>query len=78
MATLPGLEVLSHDENILFLPPAILKPRRLWTGKQVISTLLHNLRYSTYKDTKKSKGEPLPGISQERKTKILPLPSESL
>ncbi|GMI37247.1 hypothetical protein TrRE_jg13388, partial [Triparma retinervis] len=69
MATLPGLEVLSHDENILFLPPAILKPRRLWTGKQVISTLLHNLRYSTYKDTKKSKGEPLPGISQERKTK---------
>jgi DNA-directed RNA polymerase I subunit RPA1 len=26
-----------------FLPPAILKPTRLWTGKQVISTLLLNL-----------------------------------
>ena len=68
MATLPGLEVLSHDENILFLPPAVIKPRKLWTGKQIISTLLHNLRYSTYKDTKKFSG-PLPGISQERKTK---------
>jgi len=68
MATLPGLEVLSHDENIIFLPPAVLKPRKLWTGKQVVSTLLQNLRHSSYKDVKKSKG-PLPGISMARKTK---------
>jgi DNA-directed RNA polymerase I subunit RPA1 len=25
------------------LPPAILKPRPLWTGKQVISTIIHNI-----------------------------------
>jgi len=29
--------------NIKLLPPAVLKPRQLWTGKQVISTLLINL-----------------------------------
>jgi DNA-directed RNA polymerase I subunit RPA1 len=29
--------------NIKLLPPAILKPKRLWTGKQVVSTLLINL-----------------------------------
>jgi DNA-directed RNA polymerase I subunit RPA1 len=25
------------------LPPAIIKPKALWTGKQVISTLLKNI-----------------------------------
>jgi DNA-directed RNA polymerase I subunit RPA1 len=29
--------------NIKLLPPAIIKPRLLWTGKQVVSTLLINL-----------------------------------
>ncbi|CAL8084171.1 unnamed protein product [Calicophoron daubneyi] len=29
--------------NLITLPPAIMWPRRLWTGKQVISTLLMNL-----------------------------------
>jgi DNA-directed RNA polymerase I subunit RPA1 len=29
--------------EIKLLPPAILKPKRLWTGKQVVSTLLLNL-----------------------------------
>lgn len=28
---------------ILTVPPAILKPRKLWTGKQIITTLLKNL-----------------------------------
>eukprot|EP00158_Paraphelidium_tribonemae_P008573 Partr_v1_DN28614_c1_g2_i3_m50565 putative dna-directed RNA polymerase len=31
------------NKRIVLLPPAILKPRPLWTGKQVISTLLVNL-----------------------------------
>ncbi|KAI9597691.1 hypothetical protein BDF19DRAFT_434176 [Syncephalis fuscata] len=31
--------------RILLLPPAIIKPVPLWTGKQVISTLLKNLTY---------------------------------
>jgi DNA-directed RNA polymerase I subunit RPA1 len=29
--------------KITTLPPAILKPKPLWTGKQVISTLLKNI-----------------------------------
>ncbi|KAJ3375015.1 hypothetical protein GGF31_005737 [Allomyces arbusculus] len=30
---------------IRMLPPAVMKPRKLWTGKQVISILLHNMCY---------------------------------
>ncbi|RMZ77869.1 hypothetical protein DV738_g4098, partial [Chaetothyriales sp. CBS 135597] len=30
-------------ERILTLPPAIVKPQQLWTGKQVISTILKNI-----------------------------------
>uniref|UniRef100_A0A5K3EH83 DNA-directed RNA polymerase subunit n=2 Tax=Mesocestoides corti TaxID=53468 RepID=A0A5K3EH83_MESCO len=29
--------------DVILLPPAILKPSRLWTGKQVVSTLLMNV-----------------------------------
>ena len=32
----------SHP-RILLLPPAIMKPLERWTGKQVISSILHNL-----------------------------------
>ena len=32
----------SHP-RIALLPPAIMKPAELWTGKQVISSILHNL-----------------------------------
>ena len=31
------------NERIITIPPAIIKPRPLWTGKQVISTVLQNL-----------------------------------
>jgi DNA-directed RNA polymerase I subunit RPA1 len=35
---------LSHMKgNLKFLPPTILKPYRLWSGKQVLSTLIVNL-----------------------------------
>lgn len=68
MATLPGLEVISHDGDIIFLEPTILKPKEMWTGKDVVSTLLQNLRRSDYKDPNPS-GEVLPGISMERKAK---------
>ncbi|KAJ2723213.1 hypothetical protein GGI07_002782 [Coemansia sp. Benny D115] len=33
------------DGKVQLLPPAIFKPKPLWTGKQVISTLLLNLTY---------------------------------
>lgn len=35
-------------DRIEMVQPAILKPRRLWTGKQIISTLLKNLTPSGY------------------------------
>jgi DNA-directed RNA polymerase I subunit RPA1 len=43
-----GLRELLEDgklQKILTLPPALLKPNRMWTGKQVVSTILKNLVY---------------------------------
>ena len=33
----------SAGERITLPPPAVLRPCRLWTGKQVITALLHHL-----------------------------------
>ena len=38
LVSLPQLELIRSDARIELLPPAILKPKPLWTGKQVIST----------------------------------------
>mmetsp|Transcript_13888 Transcript_13888/g.20498 ORF Transcript_13888/g.20498 Transcript_13888/m.20498 type:complete len:1731 (+) Transcript_13888:197-5389(+) len=63
-------EVIPLDRmDIKLLPPAILKPRPLWTGKQVISTLLYHLRVLVSDDSKKTISM-LPGISVERKAKL--------
>lgn len=32
-----------HTERIKTLPPAIVKPKQLWSGKQIISSLIHNI-----------------------------------
>ncbi|KAJ9054084.1 hypothetical protein DSO57_1018210 [Entomophthora muscae] len=32
-----------ENQRILTLPPALLKPQQLWTGKQIISTILTNI-----------------------------------
>jgi DNA-directed RNA polymerase I subunit RPA1 len=40
---LPGTEVVSNFEEITIPPPTILKPVRLWTGKQVVTALLRLL-----------------------------------
>jgi len=66
LASLPRLEVIPSNANIELMPPAILKPRPLWTGKQVISTLLNHLRKGNDRDFRKDE---LPGISSERKAK---------
>ena len=68
LTSLSGLEVLSYEDSIEFMPPALLKPERLWTGKQVVSTLLQQLRRTKYKDQRMVKSR-LPGISMERKAK---------
>ena len=67
LGSLPGLELIRSDANIELLPPAICKPRELWTGKQVISTLLNHLRKGNDRDEDPSFN--FPGLSMERKTK---------
>ena len=67
MSSLSGLELIQSDVDIELLPPAISKPRELWTGKQVITTLLHHLRKG--KDGDPYSQEILPGVSVERKAK---------
>jgi len=68
LTTLPGLEVLSYDDSIEFMPPAMIKPVPKWTGKQVVSTLLQQLRRTKFKDQRLNPTR-LPGISMERKAK---------
>jgi DNA-directed RNA polymerase I subunit RPA1 len=67
LASLPRLEVIRSDADIELMPPAIVKPKPLWTGKQVISTLLNHLRKGNDRDGHTS--EPFAGISTERKAK---------
>jgi len=67
LGSLPGLELLRADADIELLPPAICKPRELWTGKQVISTLLNHLRKGNDRDEDPHFN--FPGLSMERKTK---------
>jgi len=67
LVSLPHLELIRSDAKIELLPPAILKPKPLWTGKQVISTLLNHLRKGNDRDVP-GRG-PMPGISTERKAK---------
>mmetsp|Transcript_32891 Transcript_32891/g.37873 ORF Transcript_32891/g.37873 Transcript_32891/m.37873 type:complete len:1758 (-) Transcript_32891:11-5284(-) len=67
LASLPRLELIRSDARIELAPPAIIKPKALWTGKQVISTLLNHLRKGNDRDAP-DRG-PMPGISTERKAK---------
>jgi len=67
LASLPGLEMIRSDIDITLVPPAIVKPRELWTGKQVITTVLQHLRKGSDRDSEKTRE--LSGISTERKSK---------
>ena len=58
---LPGTEIVTHLEHMVTPPPAIRKPRELWTGKQVISSILqHTCR------------KPLPQLHLDGKTRTPP------
>lgn len=70
LGSLPGLELLRSDADIELLPPAVRKPKELWTGKQVISTLLNHLRKGNDRDEDPHFN--FPGLSMERKTKTPP------
>lgn len=67
LASLPGLEVIRPDAEIEMLPPALIKPRELWTGKQVITTLLLHLQKGSERDPPHLCN--FPGINTERKSK---------
>lgn len=57
----PKVGVIEHDRSIITLAPAILKPDPLWTGKQVISTVLNYVTSGrppyTVKNTGKVSGD---------------------
>jgi DNA-directed RNA polymerase beta' subunit len=38
-----SIERFFGGKRIKFLPPAIFKPKQLWTGKQVLSTIILNM-----------------------------------
>jgi DNA-directed RNA polymerase I subunit RPA1 len=67
LSSLPGLEVIRHNVKIEMVPPAIVKPCELWTGKQVITSILQHLRKGSDRDNAKLLN--LPGLSMERQTK---------
>jgi DNA-directed RNA polymerase I subunit RPA1 len=69
LSSLSGLELLRPDEDILLLPPAIRKPRALWTGKQVITCLLQHLRNTDDSETSSVVNTRLPGICIDRKAR---------
>ena len=66
LASLPGLELIRSDMEIRLLPPAIKKPRELWTGKQVVTSMLYHLRLINDRD---NSDDILPGVSMEGKAK---------
>jgi DNA-directed RNA polymerase I subunit RPA1 len=67
LSSLSGLEVIRSCDSIEMVPPAIVKPCELWTGKQVITTLLLHLRKGSDRDSEKLSN--LPGLSMERQSK---------
>jgi DNA-directed RNA polymerase I subunit RPA1 len=67
LSSLPGLEVIRPGDKFEMIPPAILKPCELWTGKQVITSVLLHLRKGSDRDSDKLSN--LPGLSMERKSK---------
>eukprot|EP00548_Thalassiothrix_antarctica_P002369 CAMPEP_0194143518 /NCGR_PEP_ID=MMETSP0152-20130528/12684_1 /TAXON_ID=1049557 /ORGANISM="Thalassiothrix antarctica, Strain L6-D1" /LENGTH=1793 /DNA_ID=CAMNT_0038842973 /DNA_START=122 /DNA_END=5503 /DNA_ORIENTATION=+ len=81
LSSLEGNEVISPETEIRLIPPAILKPRPLWTGKQLISSLLYHLRIVPNNNEKRQASSSsksgsnkslslLPGISMDFKAKL--------
>jgi DNA-directed RNA polymerase I subunit RPA1 len=69
LSSLSGLELVRPDEDIMLFPPAIQKPRALWTGKQVITCLLQHLRVAGDYESSSMGNERLPGICIDRKAR---------
>lgn len=65
-----GLRELLEDgklSKIITMPPTIIKPMPMWTGKQVVSTLLKNIVNHEGSDYKKNK---IQGLNLDSKSKL--------
>lgn len=65
-----GLRELLEDDKlgkIFTMPPSILKPKPLWTGKQAISTILKNIVNQEGHDYKKNK---ISGLNLDSTSKL--------
>ena len=47
--------IFNHNDRIVLQTPAIIKPVKLWTGKQIISTILTNISPTTISGISKGK-----------------------
>ena len=68
-----GLQELITDgklPRIKTLPPQIIKPKPLWTGKQVISTILKNIVLSGRSKKEAKEIEKVCGMNLESKARL--------
>lgn len=57
-------------KKIKTLPPALMKPKMLWTGKQVISTILKNIVISGMSDKQRKRNEKICGLNFDSKARL--------
>ena len=68
-----GLRELISDNKlprVTTLPPTILKPKPLWTGKQVISTVLKNIVVSGMGPREVRRQSKIPGMNLDSKSRL--------
>jgi DNA-directed RNA polymerase I subunit RPA1 len=57
-------------KKIRTLPPTIMKPKMLWTGKQVISTIIKNIVISGMTDKQRKRSEKICGLNFDSKSRL--------
>lgn len=57
-------------KNIKTMPPTIMKPKMLWTGKQVISTILKNIVISGMTEKQRLRNAKICGLNLESKSRL--------
>ena len=68
-----GLRELVSDNKIgrvQTLPPTIIKPKPMWTGKQVISTVLKNIVLSGLSAKEAKRQSKIPGMNLDSKSRL--------
>ena len=57
-------------KKIKTLPPTIIKPKTLWTGKQVISTILKNIVLSGLTEKQRKRMSKICGLNFDSKSRL--------